>query len=308
MSSLVTDLRLVVVLVVAAALALLVPDVPWQVEWVFGLPLLVLLPGYALVAALMPERPGASVDRASAPGWPARFGLSLVGSAAVVAVVGVLLASQDRIGLTLASAVLSIGAVTLLAVGIAGFRRRPLQRDRRADPVAGASLGSTTGGLGTSGVQTIVLVVSVVLLVSTLAVAGTSPPQDPYSEVYLTEGAGVDVGPANGTQELVVGADNTVSLTLENHEGDSTEYRVVVRLQRVDSGTVVESERLDDFRVSLAAGETGVHERTLAPTMTGEGLRLQVLVYKGGTDGEIGVDSADLVLRLWVDATDEGST
>lgn len=308
MSSLVTDLRLVAVMVVAATVALLVPGVPSQVEWLFGLPLLVVLPGYAAVAALLPERPDASTTGVSAPDWPARFGLSLFGSAVVVAVVGVVFAGPWLVRLTLAPAVLSIGAVTLLGVVIAGARRMSLPRDRRADPVAGASLGSIFGSFGTSGLQSLVLVLSLALLVSAVAFAATSPPGGAYTEVYLTDGEGVDVGPANGTQEMVAGADNTVRLTVENHEGDATDYRVVVRLQRVDNGTVLATERLDDFQVSLAAGETSTDDRTLTPTMTGERLRLQVLVYKGGTEGEVGADSADLVLRLWVDTTDEGST
>lgn len=307
MSRSVTDLGLVVVLVVAATLALLVAGVPWPVEWLFGLPLVLLLPGYAAVAALFPERPEASASGAGPPGWPARFGLSLVGSAFVVAVVGVLFARQGLVQLTLAPAVLSLSAVTVLAVGIAILRRNPLPEDRRADPVAGTSLGSIGGALGTSGVQSLVLVVSVVVLLSTLAFAGTSPAEDPYSEVYLTDDAGVDIGPADGTQTMVAGADNTVSVAVANHEGEPSDYRAVVRLQRVDDGAVVATERLDDFRLSLAAGETGVSERTLEPTMTGERLRMQVLVYQGGTDAEVDTESADLVLRLWVDVTDEGA-
>ncbi|WP_071932800.1 DUF1616 domain-containing protein [Halodesulfurarchaeum formicicum] len=308
MSSQVTDLRLVFSLTVAAMLVLLVPGVPWQIEWVFGLPLLVLLPGYAVVAALFPRRPEASPAGGNSLDWPARFGLSLIGSAIVVAAVGVLFASEALVRLTLAPAVLSIGAVTLLAVVLAGVRRRPLERDHRADPVAGVSLGSMPGAFGISGVQSLVLVVSVLLLVSTLAFAGTSPAEDPYTEVYLTDGEDLDLGPAEGTQTMATGADSTVSLTIENHEGDPTDYRTVVRLQRVENGTVLGSERLDNFSVSLASEEIGVYERSLNPTMTGERLRLQVLVYKGGTEGEIDADSADLGLRLWVDTTAEGST
>lgn len=304
----ITDLRLVVGLVVAAALALLVPGVPWQVEWLFGVPLLLLLPGYAVVAALFPERPRESSARTRAPDWPARFGLSLVGSALIVAVVGLLFARQGRAGLSLTPAVLSIGGVTLLGVAVAAISRMSLPRSRRADPVAGASLGSLAGGFGTTGIQSLVVVLSLVLLVSTLAFAGTTPAEDPYTEVYLTDDAGVDLGPSEGTQTIVAGTDNTLALAIENHEGEGTDYRTVIRLQRVEDGTVVETEQLDDFRVSLDPGETGVYERTLDPSMTGERLRLQVLVYEGGTDGDISAESADFVLRLWVDSTDEAST
>lgn len=308
MSPRLTDLRLVVGLVVAAAVSLLVPGIPWPVEWAFGLPLLMLLPGYAAVAALFPERPGTSTDGAASPDWPTRFGLSLVGSAIVVAVVGVLFASLGWVRLTLASAVISVGVVTLLAVGIAVDRRKALRRDRRADPIAGAYPGSLFDAFDTVGVQSVVLVISVVLLVSTLAFAGTVSVSEPYSEVYLTDGGDV-AGPTSETRTLVAGVDNTLSLTFENHEGSQTDYRTVIQIQRVaEDGTVLASERLDDFQVGLTAGEAGVYERELTPTMTGEGLRLQVLVSKGETDGEITAESADLRLRIWTDVTDEGST
>lgn len=304
----VTDLRLVTGLVVAAMVTLLAPGVPRPVEFAFGVPLLVLLPGYAVVAALFPERPGASVAGPRSPDWPARFGLSLVGSAVVVAMVGVLFASQGLLRLTLAPAVLTIGAVTMLAVAIAAVRRGPLGRNQRADPVALASPGSVADGFGTSGGQSLALVLSVLVLVGALAFAGTSPAEEPYSEVYLTDGEDVDVGPYNGTQTMVAGAGNTVSIALENHEGEATDYRVLVRLQRVDvDGTVLAGERLDDFRVGLAPGETGAFDRVIQPTMTGERLRLQVLVFAGGTAGEPDADSADLALRVWVDVTDAGT-
>lgn len=306
MSRYLTDLRLVVVLVVGATVALLIPGIPWQVEWVFGVPLLLLLPGYAAVAVLFPRRPDGPADGDSPPGWPARLGLSLLGSAAIVAVAGILLASQGPVRLTLAPAVLLVSAVTLLAVGAAMVRRARLPVDRRADPTAGVSIRTVTDSFGTTGLQSLALVVSVVVLASALAVAGTSPGVEPYSDAYLTGGEGVDVGPENAT--LVAGTDNSMALTIANHEGGPTDYRAVVRLQRVSAnGTVLEQERLDDVGVSLAANETRVVEPSLDPSLTGERLRLQTLVYKGGVDGSTSPRTADLSLRLWVTVTDGGS-
>lgn len=308
MSQHVTDLRIVVLLGAAAMFALLVPGVPWQVEWMFGFPLLLLLPGYAAVAALFPERPDAPANGHRSPDWPARFGLSLVLSAIIVAGIGVLIASSGLTRLTLTSIVLSIVAVTVLGVGLAAVRRRPLPRHRRADPVAVVASESVVSGVGTTGVQSLVLVFSIVLLATTLAFVGTSPAEDPYSEVYLTGGEDVNIQPMNETQTMVAGAENTVSLTVENHEGVRSDYRVVILLQRVgDDGTVQVVERLDDFRVRLAPGDVSVYERVLVPTMTGEQLRFQVLVDKGSPEGNIDTDSADLSLRLYINVTEEGS-
>jgi hypothetical protein len=65
---------------------------------------------------------------------------------------------------------------------------------------------------------------------------------------------------------------------------------------------------LDRFSLSLAADETRIIDRTLTPTLTGDRLRLQVLVYKGSLAGPVGPRTADLSLRLWVTDTEEGST
>jgi uncharacterized membrane protein len=311
MSSRVTDLRLVVGLVMAATLVLLVPGVPWQVEWMFGFPLLLLLPGYAAVAALFPERPGASAEGPGTPDWPARFGLSLVGSTIVVAVVGILFASQGLVRLTLAPAVLSIGALTLLAVGIAQVRRKPLRRDRHADPVAGAS-GFAAGTFGTSGAQSLVLGLSVVLLVSTLAFAGTSPAEDPYSEVYLTGGDGV--GPTNEYQTMVAGEDNTISLTVENHEGEPTTYTVVVTMERMDGsadgtnasggsadganasdGTTVELHR---YEATVEPGQRWTRRHEIEPAVAGERVRVHYYLYRG--DAPATPDASSAYRHLWL--------
>lgn len=300
-----TDLRVVVLFALAGIIALLVPDIPWQVEWVLGLPLLLFLPGYALVAALFIERPAGPADGHRSPGWPARFGLSMVGSLIIVAVIGVLLASEGPGTFTLTPTILSIGGVTLLGVLVAAVRRTSLPLDRRADALATLSSDGTSDTLGTNGLQSLALVLALVVLASALVFAGTAPPTDPHSEVYLSGGESVDVTAENAT--LVADSANSIAITLENHEGELTDYQVVTRVQRVGAnGTVQAEERLDDFQVALAANETRVIDRTLTPTLTGERLRLQVLVYKGGVDGAIGPGNADLSLRLWVTITDGG--
>lgn len=304
MTSRLTDLGLAAGVLVGAAVALLVPGVPWPVEWAVGLPLLVVLPGYAVVAALFPAAPE-SDDRGGTPGWAARLALSLVSSAVVVAVVGVLLAAVGR--LALGPFVLLLVGLSLAGLGVATVRRRALPGGRgwsvdRSDAVVSGVTGSRT--------QTVVLGVATVALAGALVFAGgTVASGDPYSEVYLSApDDGGDLRPVNGTMTLAAGADNAVSLTVENHEGVETEYGVVVLLQRVEGdGTVSDQQRLDRFDASLDADETGRYERTLSPSMTGDRLRLRTLVYKGGVPDGTAPTEADLTLRHWVTVAPEGS-
>lgn len=298
-----TDLRLVAALAIAAMLVVL-PPVPWQLQWVVGGLMLLVLPGYAAVAALFPQRPDASYEETARVGWPARAGLTVVASVLFVGIVGAALAAFGA--LTAVSAVGTLAAVTLLFLVVAWLRRGTIPTDYRADPLAGLSADTVERATGTSGLQSVALLLAVLLLGSTLALAGTSPSVDPYSEAYFADGEDIDVGPDDPS--LVAGTDNTLAVTVENHEGVETDYRVVTRLQSVDAdGAVTASERLADGTVTLAPGEDATVLQVVDPSLTGERLRLQVLVFTGGSDAESSVEDAELVLRLWVTVAPEGA-
>lgn len=306
----VTDLGLLVVLVAGAAVALLLPGVPWPVEWAFAIPLVLLLPGYALVAALFPARPDASQwdpGHLTSPGWGARAAMSLVASALVVAVVGVLLSSVGA--LRLVPVVLALGGVTCSGALVARIRRSGVDVDDRADPVSAASLRTTPSRLGISGVQAVTLAVAVLVLVGTLGFAGGTPTQGTaYSEASLLTNDGELLG-ADETLTLVSGEETAVQVRVANHEGGPTTYEIVGQLQRVGpNGTVLDQQQIDRGQVRVAAEETAVVERQIEPATTGEALRLQYLVYTGSVPDEPGSGTADLSLRLWVEATGEGAT
>lgn len=293
-----TDLTLLVFLLAGAGIALLWPGTPWYMRWAFGIPFLVILPGYAVVSAMFPKGPSAEdIEGGMAPDWATRLGLSLVLSAIVVAVVGVLLATQGM--LDLIRAVVFIGGLTLLAAGVALYRRRRLRPPHRADPRIGHASGRLLGANSHSTVQTLSMAVGVVVLIGAFAVVGGSPvtsdTSDPHTEVYLPNIAD------SGTRTLVSGTNNSLRIGLENHEGQSTAYTIVVRLQRIDSnGSVREQERLDRMQLRLTDGERRRFDRQLRPSLTGDRLRLLTLVFKGEPEGDLRNGQPDLRLRLWV--------
>lgn len=271
--------------------------------WVFGIPFLLFLPGYAIVSALFPEQPDSGVAGASrdswnsTPDWVTRLGLSFVISAVTVAVIGFVLGWMEV--LRLGSAVGAIVAVTAVSLGIAFIRRFRLPQERRGNPLAGRQLGFSTG----TALQNLTLVVAVLALVGSVAFVGAVPSDgEAFTESYLlTEDADGDLVADDYPTTFVAGDGQPLSLGLENNEHRPVTYEVDVVVQELNAdGTVLAEQRLDSFEVELAHGESAVVERDIAPTMTGEDLRLQFLVYKSDD-----TDSPDQTLQLWVDVIDE---
>lgn len=305
------DLWVVVLLTLGAGLALLVPGVPRAIEWAVGIPFLLVLPGYALLAAVF----GGSVSGPTAarqpdpPGWGAKAAMSLVTSAIVLGVLGVTLSTVGMLGL--APAVLTIGTVTLGGVVVARIRRRGVTVDTRPAPSSGESTIQVSSRSGTSGVQRVTLVIAILALVGAVAFAVTTPAQQSsFTEATLY--AGPSAGELPDTEEtttLRADEENTVWVDLANHEGAPVDYEIVGQLQRVGSnGTVVEEEQVDRGQVRVEANETVRLERTIDPSMTGETLRLQYLIYKGAAPEDPGTDSADLSVHVWVEGVEGGST
>jgi uncharacterized membrane protein len=301
------DLVLVVAATVGAGLALVVPSVPRPVAWAVGVPLLVFLPGYAVVAAVLPARPGAVDTGRVGPGWPLRFGLALLGTVLVVALTGVGLSATVGIRLLPALAVLT--AVTVFGVVVAAVRRSRLPARARANPLAG-TVRLLPVPAATSRFQGVAVVVGLLALVGAIAFAGAVPTQEEgYTEAYLlTE---------NETGALVAADDNTtfragvgrpVHVAIENHEETRQTYEVVTVAQRVaENGSVFASERVDAFAVEVDPNQRATAERRFAPTLTGDRIRLRVLVYDDGTPDRPSVTTADLAMRLWIDVPESAS-
>lgn len=302
------DLAVVAVLAVVTPVALLWPEVPTPVEWVLGVPFLLVAPGYALVAALFPVAPGGDAANRSTernPGWPVRAALSMVASVVVVGALGVLLSPSGSIQLR--PVALSVGAVTIGFVVVAVARRTVLPAADR-DARSGHS-GRPLAALGANRTQAVATGVALVVLAATVAYAGATPPPDePYTEFYLLEPG------ENGTlvaddypTSFVAGANGSVHVGVENHEHEPMTYTVVVLAESVaPDGTVTARERLDRFVVRVSPGQRAVVQRLVTPTTVGDRVRVQFLLFEGDSPAEPRPEDADLRVRLWTQVTDDG--
>ena len=322
------DLVAAVVLALAATAATLLPFLAvTPLRAVLGFGFVLFVPGYALVAALFPghaaaerEDEGAVADRGDesavadrdAPGGPARAALGVISSVVLAAVVGIALSLT--VGLGPASAVVTLAVVTLLCAGVAARRRRALPPGERFTVpvrswVSGARTALTEPETRGDAALNVLLAVAVVVSVGGVAYATAVPGNgERFTEFYLlAEDADGDLVAAGYPTEFAVGEPRSQYVGLTNREGETVSYTVLVQIQRVtvtnDSVRVREREELRRFGPEVADGESWRRNHTVAPTMTGDRLRLTYLLYRGAPPAEPTVENAYEHAYTWVNVS-----
>jgi uncharacterized membrane protein len=322
------DLVVVVVLALAATAATLLPflaDTPLRA--VLGFAFVLFAPGYALVAALFPRRatagrgkesaPGGREDDSAAtgrdaPGGPARAALGVLSSVVLAAVLGGALSLT--VGLGPASAVITLAVATFLCAGVAARRRRALPPEERfVVPVrswtAGTRAALTEPETRGDAALNVLLAVAVVVSVGGVAYATAVPgDRERFTDFYLlAEDADGDLVAAGYPTEFAAGEPRSQYVGLTNREGETVSYTVLVQIQRVtvtnDSVRVREREELRRFTTEVADGEGWRRNHTVAPTITGDRLRLTYLLYRGAPPAEPTVENAYEHAYTWVNVS-----
>ncbi|TKR25473.1 DUF1616 domain-containing protein [Natronomonas salsuginis] len=321
------DLAAVLILVLATNLAVLLPFVnrtPLRIA--FGLPFLLFLPGYAFIAALFPEQgsaPGHSgedTERAANLGGRGidgveRVALSMGLSIAIVPSVGLVL-NFTPFGIRLVPVLVGVSAITVGFVALAAARRKALPEAERFRVPYEEWLEAGRAEIfepetRLDGLLNVALACSIVLAVGVVGFAIMVPPDgESFTEFYLLgEDDDGELVIDNYPEEFVVGESQSVVVGIGNHENQPMDYTIVVQLQEVEiSGnetTVVERRELDRFdSPSIADNETWQTEHDITPTMTGEDLRVQYLLYRDSVPGTPTVENAYRDNHLWVDVSE----
>ncbi|MFC7137866.1 DUF1616 domain-containing protein [Halobaculum litoreum] len=282
-------------------------------------PLILFLPGWALLSVLFPADRPTDADRpatwrlplADGLGWVERCSLAVPASVALVPVLTILLA-----GLGVALTTVTITA-TLVAFVILMSAAGALRRTRIADGTAyrvpvdrwRAELRTRWGSAGrVDRVLGVVLAVALLLAVGGLGV-GLAAPQDgeTYTDAALLTNGSDGLVAGNYPEEIRSGGSADLVLTVDNRLGTDTTYEVVVVLDRVrgtngtESLTVLERSELSRFRLSVADGAQARENLTVSPDFLGQDLRLSVFVYRGEAPASPSSATADEHLYLWVD-------
>ena len=278
---------------------------------------LLVLPGYALTTAIFPAKRTAQEEQSSLgthalnafnTGGDERAAGALTGTERAALSLGLSVAAMPIFGLLVElgyaryrlSEMFAL-LVALLAVifGIGVIRRIRLQpADRYTLPVD-ALLDALTVAFGRTSGRTFALNVglalAIIISMGTLTVAIVAP-QDgtQYTEAYLlAEQPDGEWAAKNYPTELELGESVPLLLAVSNKEDQSTHYTAVVSIQQVDAdGEVIEQSWLDRFRKTVPAGETWRNEHEVRPTLTGDQLRLQYLIYKGQAPAQPSAETA----------------
>jgi len=311
------DLAIVLSLVAATAIAVSAPVVrETSLRIVLSIPFLLFVPGYAFVAALFPDSPTEDRDEGQLLNRPLtgleRIVLSLGSSVALVPLIGFTL-NFTPWGIGLGPMLVGISLFTVVCVAIATKRRLALTPDLRFSVSPSAWYRSIDEVLAnetrTDKVLNVALAAVLLFAMTSAGYAFIDQQRgEQYTELYLlTQDSNGELVADNYPTELVATENQTLTVGVRNHEHERTSYTVVTELQRVgsegESKSVLEAERLDSYRVTLAPNETDRQERVLTPTLIGDRLRIVFLLYRGESPADPRVDNAYRWVHLNVNVT-----
>jgi len=320
------DLAAVGVFVVLTWMAVLLPWVSdTAVRVVFGLPLVLFLPGYAVVAAVFPGKRGVESDKGIDGGVGSTGRHGIAGLERIALSIGLSIALVPLVSLALnftpwgIRLLPAMSGLTVLIVGslvVAVGRRRAISPDERFTVPYKTWITACRQELLNADTRTdtalnIVLVGAVLLATTSVGYAIVVPHEEElFTEFYLlTENDDGDLVDENYPTNFTVGENRPIVVGVGNHEHEQTRYTVVVEIQRVKkrngSTTVLTDRELDRFETpTLVENETWHRQYQVTPTMAGEELRLAFLLYKGGLPDDPSVDNAYEETHLWVTVSD----
>lgn len=241
---------------------------PWPpLRIVLGLLLVLFSPGYALVAALFPERPREretfenAVTTRVTDGIDGleRLALSIALSVVVVPLIGLAL-NYTALGIRLVPIISTAALFTLSLCALAYMRRQLRPEPMRLRIQFSLPLLRWGERDFPDKLLTGALILSVLgAAVSLIYVVGSGPAKQPFTEIYLLD---ADGGMSAYPSSMNPNETFSVQLGVRNHEGRLQNYSLQVDIE--PHPHVNDSERLRTLEISLEPGES----RTLPLSFT----------------------------------------
>jgi uncharacterized membrane protein len=281
-----SDLFIVMGLMLLTDIIVLTPGInETMLRNIIGLPFVLFLPGYALIAALFPAKSDLDgIERTALS-----FGLSI----AVVPLIGLGL-NYTPWGIRPFPILISLSTFILIMCGLAYMRRAKLPETETFNTFRTTALSLKSEIMENSESKldralTAFLILSILLSVATLAFVVVSPKEgEHFTEFYL-------LGPQgkadNYTTEYTLGQSGTLIVGIVNHEYRTTNYTMEVMLEN-KSLPLPENMK----HITLAHNNTWEEPVTLIPPFEGQRMKLEFLLYN-----ETDKSTPYRDLHLWVD-------
>ncbi|HDS45266.1 MAG TPA: DUF1616 domain-containing protein [Methanomicrobia archaeon] len=281
------DLALVILWTLICIPFVLVPPLnETPVRILLGLPFVLFLPGYALIALLFPRKDDLDgIERVALS-----FGLSI----AVVPLTGLAL-NYTPFGIRLSPVLFSLSVLTIaLAIG-AILRRATLPVADRFVVEFSAAFRALRDSFAASEsrldrILTVILIIAIVVAIGMVVYVIVTPKQgEKFTEFYI-------LGPGGKAAEYPTkvqkGEEGLVIIGVVNHEYAPVTYELTVQLAGIFTGGEI---------LTLGHNETWERPFTFRPTQVGEAQKLEFLLFRAGQNETEPYRS----LHLWVDVTND---
>ncbi|MDM7919001.1 MAG: DUF1616 domain-containing protein [Methanosarcina sp.] len=285
------DLLLIAGLVILTDIFVLVPALSGSfLRTVFGLLLVLFLPGYALTAALLPAKKDLEgIERAL---------LSLGLSISIAPLMGLGM-NYTSWGIREVPVLTGLSIFTLFICGVAYYRRVQLPEDEAFSVTVKTSISALKAefleehGSGADKALAALLMISILVSIGSLAyVIGNPRGEENFTEFYIL---GPDKVAEDYPTEYVLGNSGTVIVGITNHEYRTVDYTLEIRLQN-RSLPLPEDQKY----ISLENNESWEEPVTFTPTIEGKNMKLEFLLFN---ETEKSVPYRNT--HLWINVTKE---
>jgi uncharacterized membrane protein len=236
---------------------------------VLGLPLVLFLPGYALIAALFPAKSDLDgIERTALS-----FGLSI----AIVPLIGLVL-NYTPFGIRLLPVLVCLSIFIFIMCWLAYIRRASLPETEAFEisfSAAALSLKNEILEKPESKLDralTIILILSILMSVATLEYVILTPKEgEHFTEFYVLGPQGIA---DNYTTDYTLGQSGTMIVGIVNHEYRPVNYTMQVRLE---NQLLPLPENLQ--HITLDHNETWEETVTFTPPLVGQNMKLEFLLF-----------------------------
>lgn len=265
-----SDLLIVIGLVLLTDIFVLAPGLNETIlRNVLGLPLVLFLPGYTLIAALFPAKSDLDgIERTALS-----FGLSI----AIVPLIGLVL-NYTPFGIRLLPVLISLSIFIFIMCWLAYTRRASLPETEAFEISFSAAALSLKNGIFEKSESkldralTIILILSILMSVATLEYVILTPKEgEHFTEFYVLGPQGIA---DNYTTDYTLGQSGTMIVGVVNHEYRPVNYTMQVKLE---NQLLPLPENLQ--HITLDHNETWEETVTFTPPLVGQNMKLEFLLF-----------------------------